>query len=169
MLDPLTALSLAGNIIQFVDFACKLFSKGWEIYDSAAGLSVGDQQLETIANDLRDISNRFKDPIQSHLNICSDQLEPRQKTDTKLIEMSTQCTSVANELIRALEELRLSDLNHKNRRWKSARHAFKSLWKKEKICAIVDQLQTLRAEWNFHILVSLRWVLSRTFVPLQKM
>jgi hypothetical protein len=56
MLDPLTALSLAGNIIQFVDFATKLFIKGREIYNPAEGLSVCDQELEMITKDLRDVS-----------------------------------------------------------------------------------------------------------------
>jgi hypothetical protein len=50
------SLSLAGNVIQFVDFATKLFIKGREIYNPAEGLSVCDQELEMITKDLRDVS-----------------------------------------------------------------------------------------------------------------
>jgi hypothetical protein len=53
MLDPLTALSLAGNIVQFVDFSTKLLAKGHELYKSADGTSVGYSELEAIAKDLQ--------------------------------------------------------------------------------------------------------------------
>lgn len=161
MLDPLTALSLAGNIIQFVDFASKLLIKGREIYNSADGLSVGDQELQTIATDLQDIANRFENPIQSHLPSNPEHFGMQPKIDRRLLELSSKCSSVADELIHALEKLRLSDSNHTNRRWKSARYAFKSLWDRDKMSGIVDRLHTLRKEWNFHILVSLRYVLLR--------
>jgi hypothetical protein len=161
MLDPLTALSLAGNIIQFVDFASKLVVKGREIYDSAEGLSVGDRELETIAKDLWDISTRFKPRIPPRLNSDLDQLESGQKTDTTLTELSNQCCLISEELIHTLGKLKLSDLNHSNRRWKSVRHAFKSLWNKEEMGVMVARLQSLREEWSFHILISLRWVLLR--------
>ncbi|KAE9367094.1 hypothetical protein N431DRAFT_304052, partial [Stipitochalara longipes BDJ] len=156
MLDPLTALSLAGNIIQFVDFASKLFVRGREIYNSAEGLSVCDQELETIAKDLRDISTRFKPQIPPRLNSDFDELESGQKTETKLTELSNQCCSIAEELLDALGKLKLSGLDRNNRRWKSVRHAFKSLWNTEEMGVMVARLQSLREEWSLHILVSLR-------------
>jgi hypothetical protein len=52
ILDSLTVLSLAGNVIQFIDFASKLFIKGREIYNSAESLLVYDQELEMITKDL---------------------------------------------------------------------------------------------------------------------
>jgi len=156
MLDPLTALSLAGNVIQFVDFASKLFIKGRQIYNSAEGLSVCDQDLETIAKDLRDISARFKSQIPPHLNGDLDELESGKRTDTKLSELSNQCCSISEELIGALGKLKLSSLDRNNRRWKSVRHAFKSLWNKEEMGVMVARLQSVREEWSLHILVSLR-------------
>jgi hypothetical protein len=56
MLDPLTALSLASSVIQFVDFGIKLFRSGRELYGSSNGSSVGNQDLDTIAKDLKGLN-----------------------------------------------------------------------------------------------------------------
>lgn len=37
-MDPLSALSLAGTIVQFVDFSCKLISQTRKAYKSTTGL-----------------------------------------------------------------------------------------------------------------------------------
>lgn len=34
-MDPLTAVSLAGTVLQFVDFGCKLFKVSVELYDTS--------------------------------------------------------------------------------------------------------------------------------------
>ena len=59
MLDPLTALSLAGTIVQRVDFSTTLLAKGNEMYKSADGISVGDAELEVIAKDLQGLNGRL--------------------------------------------------------------------------------------------------------------
>jgi hypothetical protein len=45
-MDPLTALSLAGTIIQFVDFGCKLLAEGKELYKSTTGILTVNEELE---------------------------------------------------------------------------------------------------------------------------
>jgi hypothetical protein len=37
-MDPLSTLSLASNIVQFVDFSCRLISETRKVYNSATGL-----------------------------------------------------------------------------------------------------------------------------------
>ena len=39
VLDPLTAIGLAGNIVQFVDFSSKIVGKANKIYESVDGAS----------------------------------------------------------------------------------------------------------------------------------
>ena len=48
-LEGLAALALAGNLIQFVDFGRKLFSKSRELYRSSQDLSSENAELEKIA------------------------------------------------------------------------------------------------------------------------
>ena len=58
-MEPLTALGLAANIFQFIDFASKLFSLGQDIY--RAGESTRNIGLSLIVKDLRGLSEKLKD------------------------------------------------------------------------------------------------------------
>jgi hypothetical protein len=52
-MDPLTALSLAGTIVQFVDFGSRLFTDSREFYKSTTGTLKANEVLELIISDLR--------------------------------------------------------------------------------------------------------------------
>ena len=162
MLDPLTALSLAGNIIQFVDFGTKVLAKGHELYKSTAGASIDHTELETIAKDLQEINDRLRQR--------KDSQETQSKTATDsevaLRKLSEQCSGVAEELIGALEKLKVQGTS--NRRWKSFRQALKGLMKKEELDAITIRLQHFRDELNLHILVSMRYAIKVNCSPSAK-
>lgn len=57
-MDPLTALSLAGNIIQFVDFGGRLLGGAGEIYHSAEGSLKVHDELELVATDEGEVEDR---------------------------------------------------------------------------------------------------------------
>jgi hypothetical protein len=56
----LAALSLAGNVIQFVDFGCKLLSQGHELYKSTGGKLEVDEEREVITSDLSALINKIQ-------------------------------------------------------------------------------------------------------------
>ncbi|KAF8862788.1 hypothetical protein BDZ45DRAFT_723015 [Acephala macrosclerotiorum] len=148
MLDPLTALSVAGTIIQFVDFSSKLLAKSHEIY--ASGASVDNFQLEEIARDLEGLNARLQKPLIAQESLGA----PRSDSDLSLLKLGEQCASVAVELIAALEELKVRGKKHMQ--WKNFRNALKSVWRKEAVDAINMRLQNFREELGLHILVTLR-------------
>ena len=150
MLDPLTALSVAGTIVQFVDFSSKLLAKSREIYESASGASIDNNQLEAIAKDLEGLNARLRKPLPSQQSLDD--------SDISLVKLGEQCAGVAAELIHALEELKVRGTTHL--RWKSFRKALKSVRKREEVEAITLRLQNFREELNLHILVNLRYVLQ---------
>jgi hypothetical protein len=150
MLDPLTALSVAGTIVQFVDFSGKLLAKSREIYKSASGASIDNNQLEAIAKDLEGLNARLRKPLPSQQSLG--------ESDTSLVKLGEQCAGVAAELILALEELKVRGATHL--RWKSFRKALKSVRKREEVDAITLRLRSFREELNLHILVNLRYVLQ---------
>ena len=51
-LDPLTAIGLIGNIVQFVDFGLKIVSKAREVRNSTTGALAENVDTERIATDL---------------------------------------------------------------------------------------------------------------------
>ena len=57
-MDPLTALGLAGNIVQFIDFSCKILSDSYEIY--RAGSTSEHEEIDFIATDLSTLADRIQ-------------------------------------------------------------------------------------------------------------
>jgi hypothetical protein len=143
MLDPLTALSVAGTIVQFVDFGIKLVSKSNELYNSTNGTSIGNAELEVIAEDLQELT-------------CRLQQVPDSGTaeDEALHKLAEQCAAVAKEFLLVLKEHKVQGTTE--RRWKSARQAMKGLMSRDEVDKVVLRLQRFRDELNLHILVSMR-------------
>ena len=63
MLDPWTALSLAGNIVQFVDFGTKVFVEGRSLYKSTTGLSSVNQELDFVAEEVHKFVGALRRPL----------------------------------------------------------------------------------------------------------
>jgi hypothetical protein len=51
-MEPLSALSVAASVAQFLEFGYSLVSKSREIYGSAQGTSIQNAELETATNHL---------------------------------------------------------------------------------------------------------------------
>ena len=135
-MDPLSALGLAGNIVQFIDFGSKLVCKGRQIYKSSVGALDQHVDLEAITNDLV---------------LLIAQIEPskyrNQESDAPLEEDAVflKLTAVCNDVA----------LTGRHRRWKSVRQALKTQWKTEKIEELSRRLSGFREELILHVTVSL--------------
>lgn len=148
MLDPLTALSLAGNLIQFIDFSSKLVTKGREIYRSADGASRENLEIEVVTADFsKVVQTLMKHPgsgtVASAANTSATELELRQ-----ICEM---CKSTATELLSKLQEVKVTG---KHRGWKSFRQALKSVLTKDAVDDIARRLAMFRHQLEFRIMVS---------------
>jgi hypothetical protein len=151
VLDALTALSLAGTIIQFVDFSGKLLAKGHEIYVSVDGASIGNNDLEAAAKNLRDLNERLN---ASAVSRRGDVVDAISESEVALIQLTTKCSAVAEELLAVLDHLKVQ--GGSNRRWKSFQQALKSSLKQGRVDEINSRLQALRQELSFNVLVSFR-------------
>jgi hypothetical protein len=141
MLDPLSALSVAGNVIQFVDFTSKLFGLTSEVYRSASGASKETEELEAIAKHLQGLCARLSQSAQS--------LSPQHPPDAELKELAGNCSSVGAELLKALASLKS---NGTNKGWQSFRLALATTWKAKKIEALCQRLQSFRSQLILHLI-----------------
>lgn len=113
-MDPLSALSIAGNVIQFLDFATKLFKESREISHSASGSSKGVTSLAEISAQLSTLSKSF----------TAAQLQ-----SLGLKDVASQCDGVAKELQSLVERLTRTKPD-KDGYWASFALALKTLLKK---------------------------------------
>jgi hypothetical protein len=98
-LEGLAALSLAGNIVQFIELGSKLFSKSRDLYQSAAGISSEDAQLSIIARSTRILSEG--------LVVSSSNGDPRSPNEENLSNLATECKDIAQEVLDALNQLKV--------------------------------------------------------------
>ncbi len=148
-MEALAAVSLAGNIVQFIDFVGEVCSKSGQIYHSASCASeeAGDQEFLT--RDLKELNSRLHCPPQS--------------PDPVLERLCSQCNGVADELLVILESFRATKSRTRSQ---SLRKSLKSVWGKEKVLKLERRLQTFRQELSFHILVDLRYSLATSVISM---
>lgn len=154
LLDPLTALSVAGTVVQFVDYATRLVSKGQQIYRSVDGALLENLELQTVTEDLFKLSNRLNTSV--HQGVSSKQLS----LDEQALEsLAIACRDIAQELLEHLERLKVKG---ETRKLKSFYKALKSVWNKADLDDLVERLSRYREELEVHLLVSIKFVTCLT-------
>jgi hypothetical protein len=144
-MDPMSALSLAASVIQFVDFGTKLISKGHEIYHSETGQAEENIELEVIYEDLSWIGEKLK-AFSTASSISSGQ----SREEEALVKLASTCKTLADELLATLRDLRVAEGPH--RKWRSFRKALSTIWKKEKIEALQEHLDRLRDHLSLQLI-----------------
>lgn len=98
MLDPLTALSVAGNVLQFIDFAGKVISANYELQRGKRRTLGVNESLENIAL----IMIKFTKKLES-LDETTEQISD---DDKALVDLCRPCRSIANDTTK-LETLKV--------------------------------------------------------------
>ena len=148
MFDPLAAIGLAGSIVQFVDFSCKLFDNARELYTSSTRVSTENKTFEEITWDLDRIHNELMAGSRTASLPVQIQI------------MIRQCGEVTLELHAALDQVRLRATHQK---WKSFVRALQGAWSKERIEGLFAKVERLRGEIQYGLQVFLMYV-ERYFV-----
>jgi hypothetical protein len=138
-MDPITAVSLAGTVIQFVDFTSKLVSKSTELYRSGRGVLAENADIETTTADLTKLNGRLK--------------QTTAVGDSDLQALCQACGDVAEQLLAALAKVKV---NGKGQKWQSLRKALRSIWSKEEIGQLEQRLASFRGELHLRITIGMR-------------
>ena len=95
-MEALAIVALVDNIISFVDFSSKLISKSVELHRSSSGALVENINIETAAKHLGTLSAE----LQRSANATADVI---------LVNLCRSCSVASNELLVALEEVKVKD------------------------------------------------------------
>lgn len=136
-MDGLTAISLAANILQFLEFSTRLLSDASEVYHSASG------GLTREYVDVRDVAVDLKKVV--------DELGPTAANSNAggslaVSGIAQAARAVAEELIEITSKIAGDGKSGKKTRWRSFRQALASLWSREKIEGLVKRLESLRGQ-----------------------
>ena len=150
-MEVLTAIGLAGNIVQFVSFASALISKSHEIHSSATGCTDRVTYLDTIYGKLRDFSSELQSG-QFNGRSSSQRLVAH---DTRIKELSNSCRIDCDKLLEIVRKLQ-SDNGSKGP-WRSFRKALKIHWMKEYIDDLERRLSGTQATLTLAICAVTRY------------
>ena len=153
-LDPLSAISLAGTITQFVNYATKLISKGHALCKSGEGALAENLDLEMIARNLTDINFRVLQAYRKLPSTTDPAATASFLDQQSLKSIAEACDDLAKQLLDALQKLRVQG---SHRTWKSVRQAFKSVWEKSHIDDLRVRMEGYRERWFF-----ISWLLKGT-------
>lgn len=142
-MDPLSGLGLAANILQFIEFATEVVSKGNAIRKSTDGSIEGNAQLAAACSRMQSLAAALQ--RSSHASVTSN--------DIALDAICRDCSQIAAELHNKLQRLTLPG---PRTRFKSYRQALKSVWTKDAIDALATRLELFRGELNTFMLAKLR-------------
>lgn len=150
MLDPLTALGIAANVVQFIDFTLRIIAKSNDIHQSASGSLVEHDDLSKVTLDLSALSKKLQDALT--MTATTANLTPDEQA---LHHLSTGCFEASQELMQALQKLQSSG---KLGRFRSFRQALKTVWSKDEIKQLERRVGMYKEELTFRIVVGLRFV-----------
>ncbi|KAK3690462.1 hypothetical protein B0T22DRAFT_193218 [Podospora appendiculata] len=136
-MDPLSALSLACNILAVIDFSQKLVSGTYEIYSSSTGASNENEHLGRVTEDLKALVPQLKVPIGNASSATPDEIA--------LAALAEKCADVSDELLALLGKLQAKP----NSKSASLRAGFRMMRKKGDLESLAKRIESYRG----HILI----------------
>ena len=142
-MEALAAISLAGNIIQFVDFGQRLVSKARDFYGSTTSSLTIHEEIENLTSDLSRFCGNLSASNGNLPSACVSQAE------RDLLDLVAPCQTLASEFSTLLHKLKAQTRNSK---WTSLRQALKSLWNERTVNEYVRRLDNYRNQVNLRLL-----------------
>ena len=146
MLDPLTAISLAGSVLQFTDFGIRVVSGTIELYYSADGVNAERSSLEFKTTQVQNLAEQVIYPLEHN-----DDDGPPSKQEQELKKLATSCKEIASDLLSVLDGLKVKRPAGPGRKLESFRKAVaaQTPWNRDKIASLDKKLRVVREEM-FH-------------------
>ena len=155
-MEPLTALSVAGTIVQFVDFGIKLFCEGREIYASGRGTLSANDDVERITTYLQKDVACLRESVWS-TNPAFPLTEQEHELRRTLEKICDDVATVAEALLDRLEKLKVKGAQ--GRKWKSFQQVVRVAWSKPEISSLKKQFADFKEALETRVLLSIRYVI----------
>jgi hypothetical protein len=149
-MDPVSAFSLAGTILQFIDSGSKFIGIAWRFYRRSPGSSDELSELAVLTQHLTDVLGSLKSSASSHNESGGNH--------SAISDLADDCKATGNQLLALLTKLLKlpSDKDKKPRKRDAVKVAFRTLWGEDDIRSLQSRLDGFRAQFNVSLLVSLR-------------
>jgi len=149
VLEPLSAFSVACNVLQIIEFGSKVLSNAIDYRKAANGILSEHQDLRHVLQSLKNLN--------ADLQASMPQLAGTKLLSTaeaRLLEANTECLRLSKEFIDLLDRLKVKN---RHAMLESLRMSIKALWHREKMDAIGNALCQARDNLNVAFLVYMKY------------
>jgi hypothetical protein len=162
-MEAVVALGIAGNAVQFLDFATKLCAASTEIYRDASGASAANKQSQTLVRNFVEKIDEISKDVGLYFDaLATASSQASAQADPQISLIIKDCQVIAQDLSTRLAKLKASGTHG---RWKSFLKGLECMWKKNELDELEGRLKRNRSELEWRILLSMR--LSRSVSPLE--
>ncbi|KAH9204764.1 hypothetical protein DL95DRAFT_494636 [Leptodontidium sp. 2 PMI_412] len=102
-MDPLTAISLASSIVQFIDYSTKLIHGAKEIYCSVTGATEENYRLENVTAEMQTLS----------MKLLPRQDAQQTEDEQALSRLAAECKILSDQILALLKSIKPKDFNSK--------------------------------------------------------
>lgn len=148
-MDPVTAISLAGAVVQFVSFAYKLVAKTREIHESASGQSENVATVEEIYTCLLRFSSQLQASSAEGPKLDLTESHGVARHVFAINELCRSCEKDCQKLLVMARQLQ--GKGGAGHRLQSFRAALKTLWKSSEIEELEERLHLTQTTLTLHI------------------
>ena len=148
-MEAVAALSLAANVVQFVDFGSRFLSLARNIYHS------------TQENDLLYDLNQFGSELTTLQSVVRS-LDTGGSNESSMNRLAVECHEFATRMEEALEPLKPLKIvetqkqRDANKTVKAFKMALRAIWKEDEIMSLQQKLDGLRSRLTLALLVVIR-------------
>ena len=153
-MEPLTALSVASNVVQFIDFASKVINLTVNVYRAKPEGKLGElYYLDKIRDNFRTYNNMLKHSLRQRRSADLS------STESELIRICEDCEGINKKLLFTLTRLK----GYENELWSSFLGALKTVWSESEIKSLRQALDGHRQQMTLHLLASLRYYVKSAY------
>jgi len=142
-MEPLTALALSGNVLQFIDSAGKLIREARQICASVGGMTAGNRDAIAVYDDFRTAAS----------GLAARPLHPRTADDAAVVSLAERCNELSDDLITGLKRLQSTNLGSKR---DSLRVAWRAMRDKGELGELEKRLERYRQQLMTRIVFMMR-------------
>jgi hypothetical protein len=142
-MEPLTALALSGNVLQFIESAGKFIREARQICRSATGVTGANRDAIAVYDDFRGAA----------AVLAARPLRPTTADDAAVVSLAERCNELSDDLVTALKSLQSTNPGSKR---DSLRVAWRALRDKGELESLEKRLERYRQQLVTRIIFMMR-------------
>lgn len=155
-MDPLSALSVAAAVVQFIDFVPRVLFSAGDIYHSAKGLTDENANVEEIYQTLNGLGTQLASLGDENSRITTASSPTGSSKDLEVLrKLSLRCKEDCDTLLEVVQKVAVSTGKH--RAWRSLKSAVRGIMDKKKMANLESSIERTRNVLSIQILSILRY------------